>query len=67
MNDDLNREMVIVFEDGEPCRHPGCANHIIHECEGCGRIGAKGEVKIPRNVYNNWNLLSTWGPLHGNK
>lgn len=21
-----------------PCRHPGCASHVTHPCEGCGRI-----------------------------
>lgn len=29
-------------DNGEPCRHPGCANHLTHPCEGCGRIGAQG-------------------------
>jgi len=28
------------LEPGEPCGHPGCANHISHPCEGCGRIAA---------------------------
>lgn len=27
------------WEDGEPCGHPGCLNHITHPCEGCGRVG----------------------------
>jgi hypothetical protein len=27
-------------EDGQPCEHPGCLNHLTHQCEGCGRIGA---------------------------
>uniref|UniRef100_A0A6M3IJP5 Uncharacterized protein n=1 Tax=viral metagenome TaxID=1070528 RepID=A0A6M3IJP5_9ZZZZ len=21
----------------EPCKHPGCVNHITHPCEECGR------------------------------
>lgn len=29
------------LRDGEPCSHPGCAHHITHPCEGCGRIGAR--------------------------
>lgn len=32
----------VTFEDGEPCPHPGCAVHLSHPCEGCGRIGARG-------------------------
>lgn len=26
------------YKDGEPCKHPGCLNHVTHACEGCGRI-----------------------------
>lgn len=25
---------------GEPCSHPGCQNHYLQPCEGCGRIRA---------------------------
>lgn len=25
---------------GEPCGHPGCASHLSHPCEGCGRYAA---------------------------
>lgn len=28
------------LEPGEPCEHPGCAAHVSHPCEGCGRYGA---------------------------
>lgn len=35
-----------ILRDGEPCSHRGCLNHISHPCEGCGRIGGKGEVVI---------------------
>lgn len=28
---------------GEPCWHRGCQAHRTHPCEGCGRLGAKGE------------------------
>ena len=28
-----------VYEDGRPCKHPGCLSHISHPCEVCGRIG----------------------------
>jgi hypothetical protein len=34
----------ILYKDGEPCEHVGCANHITHPCEYCGRIGARGDV-----------------------
>lgn len=39
-----------ILRDGEPCSHRGCLNHISHPCEGCGRIGGKGEV-----IYNEVN------------
>lgn len=32
------------YPDGVPCDHPGCASHISHPCEGCGRIGASAEL-----------------------
>lgn len=32
----------IELQDGHPCSHLGCKQHISHPCEGCGRIGAKG-------------------------
>ena len=35
-----------LIQSGEPCGHPGCKNHISHPCEGCGRIGAKGEIVL---------------------
>ncbi len=25
---------------GEPCDHPGCASHLSHPCEDCGRYAA---------------------------
>lgn len=28
----------MTYKDGEPCKHPGCLNHVTHPCEGCGRI-----------------------------
>lgn len=34
----------VLWEDGEPCKHRGCKNHVLHPCEGCGRTGAKGKV-----------------------
>jgi hypothetical protein len=29
----------IKYNDGVPCGHPGCLNHVTHPCEGCGRVG----------------------------
>lgn len=26
------------LEDGEPCSHVGCLNHVLQPCEGCERI-----------------------------
>lgn len=39
-----------ILKDGEPCDHKGCAQHVTHPCEKCGRIGAKGEVEMGRFV-----------------
>ena len=36
--------MEIKYNDGQPCEHNGCLNHISHPCEGCGRIGGRGVV-----------------------
>lgn len=29
------------YKNGEPCKHPGCLNHVSHPCEGCGRIAGR--------------------------
>jgi hypothetical protein len=29
-----------MLKDGEPCSHPGCAHHLTHPCERCGRVAA---------------------------
>ena len=26
---------------GIPCEHPGCLSHVLHPCEGCGRIAGR--------------------------
>ena len=31
--------MAYTVKNGEPCRHPGCLQHLTHPCEVCGRIG----------------------------
>jgi len=36
----------LAFEDGVPCDHPGCASHIKHPCEMCGRTGARGKITL---------------------
>lgn len=28
------------YRPGIPCNHPGCASHLSHPCEGCGRYAA---------------------------
>ena len=28
------------LQPGQPCSHPGCACHLSHPCEGCGRYAA---------------------------
>lgn len=51
-NEDVT--MVVVYEDGQPCNHKGCLNHITHPCEGCGRIAGQGDVKLPKWLIENW-------------
>lgn len=34
----------------EPCKHPGCLNHLSHPCEGCGRIGGRNVTEIIATV-----------------
>jgi len=37
------------LNQGEPCGHPGCLNHVTHPCEGCGRIAGRTPAD---SVYN---------------
>lgn len=46
--------------DDEPCSHPGCAHHVSHPCEGCGRIEARGEYRPWVNQF----LGEFWAPSH---
>lgn len=41
---DQNNYLEILYNDGEPCDHPGCRAHLTHPCEKCGRIGARGKI-----------------------
>ena len=34
----------IIWKSGQPCNHKGCLYHVTKPCEGCGRIGGKGDV-----------------------
>ncbi len=43
----MEADDVILYHDGEPCKHKECLNHISHPCEECGRIGGKGIVYKP--------------------
>lgn len=53
------------------CKHPGCANHVTHPCEGCGRItGAElkqiiyehgGSRIYLENPYTRELLADTYG------
>ena len=40
-------QRLIYYRSGQPCDHPGCASHVSHPCERCGRIAARGEATIP--------------------
>jgi len=40
--------MKVIYDQGQPCQHPGCLCHLTHPCEGCGRIlGAGVVVELP--------------------
>lgn len=39
-----------LYEDGEPCKHPGCLQHVTHPCEGCGRIAGIVQTKTNSNM-----------------
>jgi hypothetical protein len=43
----LTGEKVNKRKDGEPCLHKGCAHHVKHPCEVCGRYQARGEAWGP--------------------
>ena len=45
-----------IFDEGEPCGHPGCLSHITHPCEGCSRVGGKTEKQI-NDAYREANLI----------
>jgi hypothetical protein len=47
-----------IYEDGEPCDHIGCIDHVSHPCEECLRTGAIGQakvIKIKNKEKNNEN------------
>lgn len=55
------------LQPGQPCTHPGCASHLSHPCESCGRYAAglangpnvvKGQEYI-RELARNDNIIST--------
>ena len=37
---ELPNQDIYYRKPGEPCEHPGCASHLSHPCEGCGRYAA---------------------------
>ena len=36
----LKEQEFVSLKPGEPCSHSGCASHLSHPCEGCGRYAA---------------------------
>ena len=40
----------VVVLSGQPCHHKGCLRHLSHPCEGCGRIGGKGNVTVRKTA-----------------
>jgi len=49
------------FKDGIACDHPGCLNHTIHSCEGCGRMMGRSFVSDEeRYKFIEQDLKKTW-------
>ena len=40
----MMKDNKILYLDGEPCNHFGCKHHLLHPCENCGGINARGVV-----------------------
>ena len=50
---------LIYYSSGQPCDHPGCASHVSHPCEQCGRVAARGEATVPGKTWLiYWNDLA---------
>jgi hypothetical protein len=49
----------VELEPGQPCDHPGCAAHVSHPCEGCGRYAA--------GTRNGPDLGAAWEKLLENR
>ena len=48
-NGNLEAELAshaVLYMLGEPCKHPGCLQHITHPCEHCGRTAGRGVIYI---------------------
>jgi len=43
----ITGETVRKLKSGQPCEHKGCAHHVSHPCEVCGRTMMQGEVWRP--------------------
>jgi len=37
-----------LWQDGQPCSHPGCLSHVLHRCEVCGRVAGWRDITPPR-------------------
>lgn len=44
--EEVSRDMIVTYHDGEPCGNKECKNSIIRPCWKCGRFEAKGETTI---------------------
>jgi hypothetical protein len=53
----ISDQGTVLYKDGEPCDHKGCRYSIKHDCEGCGRRGCVGEVKLPKHIVDGWDRL----------
>ena len=49
--------MGIAVNDGIPCKHPGCTQHVSRPCEGCGRYHPILIPDYPSDIAAAWMVV----------
>jgi len=49
--------MGIAVNDGIPCKHPGCTQHVSRPCEGCGRYHPILIPDYPSDIAAAWDVV----------
>jgi hypothetical protein len=50
----IDKYFKVTYEDGQPCKHPGCLKHVTHPCEGCGRYVGRGRAYEMRSIFGEY-------------